>query len=458
MTSRERLTAGLLIAFIAAAVLGGVGYVFYFGPLGEKSDRLETLRRQNAEKADDLLVLSKELPKLKVAAQRSLPLDIDLAQQEYLAKLAQIIREAKIPGGAVTIKPRNVDATSAPVLPAPENAEGPAPPKRYAYTAVGYDITLQKVELAQVIEFLNRYYKLNLLHRLTKFRLTRDESANAARASGSNARLSDRPDLTVTLSTEAISVYGAEARRSLLSVPVAFGAAGGAAGWQALAQSSEPARGLTPQQLVPVLATAGREYTLTLVKDVFHGPPPPPPPPPAPPPEKEDTSPYIRLAGFGANGDGTGSALITDVASDQHYAVEVARSAEGKLRAVVKKSYATTEGLRKEFDPEPVLDISESTSATAVKFQVLGFVERGLALCVVGGRLPGADPDAKSGEARVVLWASNESLADADELGGEERAEVLAQLKLSEGDLPAPGGAASPKPAAPRPKRGKGRE
>jgi len=84
--------------------------------------------------------------------------------------------------------------------------------------------------------------------------------------------VNDRKDLAAKIITEAIILDGAEPRRTLLSVPTAFAAVGGMSGYNALLLTPEASRGLSPIQFTPVLATSGRDYTMIVQNDMFHGP------------------------------------------------------------------------------------------------------------------------------------------------------------------------------------------
>ncbi len=446
MTARERRLAGVLGAFITVAVVGGGGYLLVWAPLVLKNQEAARLEAENEDKEFQLVRLRKDLPRLQTAVKRSLPADVDAARQEYDAAIARILREAKIPAAQVSVTPRTFELKSAPELPAGEGGAAAAPgsvvlaaAKRYAYTRIGFEVTLRKVELATVVDVLARYYRLNLLHQITKFTVKKSDDPTAETRRRSNALVADRPDLDVTFTTEALSVFGAEARKSLLPVPVGFAAAGGGAGYAALAQSAVPARGLTPVQLAQVLAAGDRDYSLLLVKDIFHGPPPKVEPPRREEPEpKEDTSAFIRITGLGRNPDGSGSVLIADVASRQEYVIDVVVES-GVPTATVVKSYFTPKGVKKSYDAEPVLDISEATSRTAKKFRVIGLADDGLVLALltgmpgVGERVPGprrqgGRPVGETTEGpaeRVYLWRAGQTLSQIKELTGADKAAAV---------------------------------
>lgn len=374
MTPRERKLAAVLGAFIAVMVFGLGGYAFVYLPVSEKSAAAATLEQEIAEKEEKVAKLRKDLPRVASTLKRSLPADSTVALQEYDAVLSRLLREAKVPLAAYSLKPKAVDS----------RAVGRGE-KKPPYTRVALTIELRKIDLGTLVGVLERYYQLNLLQQITKFQVKRVEEG--ARRGTTPA---SRADLNVTLVTEGIILDGAEKRRTLLPIPVAMGAAGGGAGYEALALVPQPARAMTPVRYTPVLATNDREYNAMLAQDVFHGPlPEPKKEEPVVEAPKEDTSAYIRLTGVGRNADGTGSAIIEDVASHQQYAVELTRKA-GHLVPEVVKSYFLR-GAKKSYSPTLLLDISEASSGTARTFRVIGLDGDALVL----GEVPKAEPQGR---------------------------------------------------------------
>lgn len=373
MTPREKRLAVLLSLLIALFVVVGGGYLGVYQPLTESWAAAERLDQEIGDRKDKLLKAAKDRPRLERTLKRSLPADHDTARQEYDAAINKLLRDAKVPASAFAVKPKGTDGK-----PAPEIG-----PKKPAFTRVALEVTMSKVSYATVLDVLTKYYRLNLLQQITKFTVKKTEDLPSPPLGSS---VSDRPDLTVTFVTEAIILDGAENRRSLLPIPTAAGATAGGAGFATLFAHPEITRGMAPVQLEPVLAVPSRDYSPMLVKDIFHGPPPGPKPEEKPPvvPPKEDTSRFIRLTGLGVNGDGTGSAFIEDIASKQEYAVTVTRVG-GKLKTEVVKYYYSIKGVKKNYAPEPVIDISEASSRTARKFKVAGFDGDALVLTEVGG-------------------------------------------------------------------------
>lgn len=373
MTDRERKLAILLGGLVLVVVVGVGGYAGVYVPLSDNWQAATRLENEITEKEFRLAQIRKDMPRLQAAVKRSLPADPYLAGSEYGAAINRLLWDAKVPVSAYSVRPKPADSRGVPEI----------APKKPAYTKVALEVTLKPVSLATLIDVLHRYYRLNLLQQITKFTVKKVDSGSPRRASTVYA---DRADLDVTFVTEAVILDGAENRRTLLALPNGLGAVGGGLPYAV----PEPARALTPQQFAPVLATSGRDYTLLLVKDIFHGPPPPRPATVVAEKPKEDTSPFIRLTGIGRNPDGTGTALIEDVAGRQQYEIVLKRK-EGRLVAEVIKHYYTLKGVKKAYAPDTVLDISEASSATVRKFRVIGLDGDALVLAdLAGGDAPRA--------------------------------------------------------------------
>ena len=383
MTSRERTLATLVGAFILVLLVGVGGYVGVYLPLSSKREAARALDDDIADKEAKLAGILKDKPRLDAALKRSLPAHPDDARQEYDAAISRLLRDANVPAAAITVRPKAVDNRNVPEI-APKLGNTPARP---AYTKVALEVTLKPVSYATLIDVLYRYYRLDLLQQITKFNVKRLEGGAAARRTGSV--LQDRADLEVQFVTEAVILDGAENRRTLAPVPTAMGAAGGAAGYGALLHSPVVARRIVRPEATTVLAAADRDYTLMLVKDVFHGPPDPPQQAELPKP-KEDTSRFIRLTGVGRNPDGTGRAFIEDTASKQQYEIELTRKGGDLISEVVK--YYFINRIKKAYAPETILDISESSSGTARKFRVIGLDGDALILAELGGSASAAAP------------------------------------------------------------------
>jgi hypothetical protein len=403
MTDRERkLMLGLGV--LAAGGVAAGAYTLVLDPIQANDKLYADLQDQLSAKESQVTALQKAAVRLKTVAKRSLPANPDDARREYEAALGRLMVEADVPHG-YTITPKQVgDVRTIPLL------EGgkPGEAKKPAYTRIGFEIRMKKVDLPKLTKFLEGYYGLNLLQQITYFELKRDDGTTmAGRKPGALLSAADRGDLEVLLVTEAAILDGAENRRTLLTVPAATGAAAGGAGYAALQLSPAVGRGLRPLDFGPVLSTAGRSYLALAAKDVYHGPLPPPPPPPvaaAPPPPpaptpKDDIAPYIKLTDITRRSDGTAEVHIRDAINNQDYQIDLRPRAERLEVRVQKFLYANGKRKRTELVGEDreltYLAIREDEASTDRSFQVVGLLDDGLVLTEKVTAAPKADDDKK---------------------------------------------------------------
>ena len=267
MNPRERTLAAVLIGMIVLAAGGAAAYLFVLVPLGEKTRAADKLDADLDAKRAELTAARKDAPRLAVASKRSLPPDVALAKREYAEMLARVLQKANVAAG-YRVNEKTPDNAGIPTLPGAN--------KKPAYQKVAFEVTFDRADMWNVKDVLEGYYKLNVLHQITHFEVKVDTTPG--QAGGRAKAVADRRDLVVKLGTEAIILDGAEPRRTLLPVPLAFAGAGGGLGYYGVALNPEAGRGLTPLQLAPVLSLKNRDYSLMVLKDPFHGPLPPPPP------------------------------------------------------------------------------------------------------------------------------------------------------------------------------------
>ena len=268
MNTRDRFLAALLIGLIVAGVAGAGGYFLVYEPIREKTAAADRLAAEVAELTRKRDTFQKDRRRLDELKRRSLPADPAVAQAEYNTMLDRLVRRAGIPPGYSVTPNTSPDARGVPVL--------PGGGKKPAYTRVVSTVEFQRADMWAVRDFLEGYYRQNLLHQITALSITRADTTTTGGAR--NKEASDRKNLNVKLTTEAIILDGAENRQTLLPVSRAFAAVGGMAGYSAVADTRDVGRGLAPLQLAPVLAAKPRDYSFLAVKDIFHGPLPTPKP------------------------------------------------------------------------------------------------------------------------------------------------------------------------------------
>lgn len=435
MTNQRQLLTIAMIVLVFFLGGGAFGYFFFYQPIQEKRQTAERLTRETQEQEAKLLGIQKNLNRLAEARKRSLPVEEMVAAREYHDILYQLLQQAKVPAGA-TVKARQVDNKSAPSLTGSATPTGMGMANqsqqnaKKAYTRVSYEISFSKSDLWSIIDFLQAYYKLNLLQQITSITVKKsdDVSPGAGRRS---TETTERKDLNVTLVTEALILDTAENRKSVLPVPSAFAAVGGGVGLELVRFTPELGRRITPQQFVPVLATKPREYSAMIAHDPFHGPLPPPPKPkivkeepkeevpvipPAPP--KPDIAMFIRLVGITQRDDGTAAVEVRDLANNTEYEVHFSPT-----RVIVRKFVGTPSRRQPDMGSRPssTFNISDSESSTNVSYKVVGVESDALYLMDAKEKLPpmaGLSAVGGGGIASVPLtpklfrWKLGQSLRD----------------------------------------------
>jgi len=156
----------------------------------------------------------------------SLPADVNAARREYADELARLARDAGFEAGAFPIMAKEPDTKSSPQL----------PNKKAAYTKLDYVVNGARGDLATLVDFMERFYKLPLLHQIKTLTIQRPLTTTRA---GST-------ELDISMAIEAIVLDQAQNRKSLL-----------------------------PDAAVkapPVLAQPPRQYASIAGKNIFFGP------------------------------------------------------------------------------------------------------------------------------------------------------------------------------------------
>lgn len=383
MTAREKK---LLLAVGVMGVFGVafLGYQMIVVPLQRNRAEQAKLEDDLSEKQatlDKMLADLKRLPNIK---RRSLPADADVAKREYEAAISYLLRSNGVPNGFTIVPKQDGNVRTIPDI----------APKKPAYQRIGYDVRMQKVDLPTIVKVLKGYYDLNILHQITALDIKRVEKEGSS--GGISRRGGDRADLEVTIHTEAIILDGAEYRRTLVPVPIAFAAAGGSAGYTAVLNMPESSRGIKTQQFPSLLAKDPREYLALEARDVFHGPLPKVEPkiiqPVAPPVEPfrarpEDISPYIRLNAITTSTTGVKEAIVWDTATNHYYELNLRDDDTPSPEFQFIKKYRLGEKWKnidyqswKPVGKAETFMIGEETTATYRKFSFLGYHEDGLVL------------------------------------------------------------------------------
>jgi hypothetical protein len=290
MTTRERRMSIVILAVLGTAGIAFGAYSFILAPLdkakadyarldGEVTDRLVRIAKIKNRQADldrwKKMSLPADAAATKPGSDSPAPVvgparpgsgpdaKAVLASREYEEELSKMLRASGYDAGAVTVIPKAPDAKTTPQL----------ANKKPIYMRLLFTVEA-KGDLASLVDFLGRFYKLRLLHQIRNLTITKP--LDASRSSGPGAAPST--DLTANMTIEALVLDTAEQRKTLL-----------------------PDK---PVDVPPLLARDEKQYAMIAGKNVFFGPPPPPPAAPRTEKTSLDITPYVRLNGItsGPNG------------------------------------------------------------------------------------------------------------------------------------------------------------
>lgn len=228
MTTRERSLAMMLLGLI---VVGGVGFFFYqffMAPLNNRNQSIKTLQREIEKKNDRVAEVEMEKQKLQHWREISLPQDVALARREYAKHLEEMLKRSGF-GQDFSLVPKQADTKKV--------STGAS--KKEPFTRLTFTVTGAHASLDSLVQFLDRFYRTNLLHQIKTLTVRRPSTL------GTQQRASE---LDIDLTVEALIVAGAENRTTLM-----------------------PASSTTATS---VLARSEGQYDSISAKDIFFGPTP----------------------------------------------------------------------------------------------------------------------------------------------------------------------------------------
>lgn len=259
MNSREQTLASVLVGLIVLAAGTALGYFFLYQPYRAAQSAEVAANTEIAELTRKAGELRKNAQALATARTRSLPADEALARREYTVALGRMIAASGVKDYSVSQKQVDNTARSVPQL----------AKDKPLYTRVAYELVLKKIDIWALDDFLKAYYEFGLLHQITALTIKKEDEPGA--------KVQRRNDLTVTITTEALIVDGADNRRTLLPVPTGVAAVGGGLLQKAVGTRPEVARAFRTTGAPPEY-NPDRDSGLMVLKDPFNGPLPPPPP------------------------------------------------------------------------------------------------------------------------------------------------------------------------------------
>jgi hypothetical protein len=425
MTSNRR-SVYMLIALLAVLVAIG-GYFLIISPWMEASDKVAALKKEISDLEDRELAANAKALKLRDYTDRSLPSNLSLARLEYELFLTELLRRANIKTASVNSQgSENKDRERIPTLPNPETITNPAPAgggtvvsssakEKPAYQKIATKITMTKVDLRMLGEFLRAYHDTTLMHHIATMNITRKDDAvgsAAARRTRDRSNPEEWKDLEVTIVSEAIVLDGVEDRKSLMSPPKNMLAAivGNAMEQHLKANKPEAGRFFAVAQAAARAPAAdavasvdgGRFYASIVGRDLFHGeipkiPDAPPPPPPPPPPVLPPIDQYIRLNEITRRGDGSVSFQLRDLFNNFTYHGDIVPKGEVGQLEVNKNSISPNGKPIKEYSFKKELTIADDgKSSSNYVFQIVAVdTIEGL---ILQGPLLKSDPKAKAGD------------------------------------------------------------
>lgn len=232
MTRRERTLAFLLLPPLLLVGGGFLVHQLWYEPLRARDRRVEDLQREIDEKLAAVRKAQEKKKELDRYALLSLPRDVELARREYEEQLSKMVRASGFDAQSISITSKKPDTRTSPVL-----IKGQPP----IYTRLEY-VVQAKGELLSLVEFMEKFYDLPLLHQIRNLKVQRPSGGDRGRPTY---------ELDYTLTIEALVLDRAENRKTLLSE--------------------------NPPDPPHLLASEERKYSSIAGRDVFFGPPPPAP-------------------------------------------------------------------------------------------------------------------------------------------------------------------------------------
>lgn len=274
MTKRDNKLAYILLGFIILAALGFFGYQFYLVPMRERETRIADLRRDvdiQQAKVDAVHAQAQAMKKIKKI---SLPANVDQARREYGEEIEKMLRASGFEAGSISVLPKQPETRTSPAF----------ANKKPIYTKLPFTVTA-KGDLTSIIDWMERFYKLKLLHQIKNLTIQMPAGADSNARRGQN-------DLDVTMTLEALVLDNAEPRKTL--------------------QPENSA------DLPTTLAASERTYASIAGKNIFYGTPQQVQGPRTP--QKPEVMPFIKFDGVSYEA-GTPTATLWDQYHNHDYRI-----------------------------------------------------------------------------------------------------------------------------------------
>lgn len=278
----NRLAIGLL-AFIVVAAVGFFGYQFYLAPMKARGVQIADLQREVEDRQFRIDTIHANKSKLDSMVKISLPSNIELARRSYGDEIYKSLKDAGFEAGGITVTPKPPESRTSPTF----------ANKKPIYTRLLFTVNA-KGDLASLVDWMERFYKMRLLHQIRNLTVNVPPggliAANPGRPDGGRRSAGE---LDVTMTIEALVLDNAEKRTTL--------------------QPEKPA------ELPSLLAQPARQYASIAGKDIFFGPPPASTGGAAT--AGIDLTPFIRVDSITPTGT-TPTVTLWDAYSNQDYRIE----------------------------------------------------------------------------------------------------------------------------------------
>jgi hypothetical protein len=323
VTKRERTLAFILLPPLV--LFGGwfLAYQLWFEPLRLKDNRIQEIEREIEEKSAAVRKAQEKKNELQKLRPASLPADSDLARRDYEEEISKMLRQSGFEAGTFSVTPKPIDTKTSPTL---------AKNKPPIFNRLIFTVQA-KGELLNVVEFMEKFYKLRLLHQIRNFNLQRPVTPDRNRAN----------ELDVNMTIEALVLDVAEHRKTL-------------------GPEKEP-------DLPPMLAGGERSYGMIAGKDMFFG-----PPPPATTERPRSTIDFAQFVKFVSFSDGGQSPVITlmDAYNNQEISIRPRADGDGFR---VEVSYMLN-GRKRTLRSGRTIDIMDERGELQHRWMILKLSER----------------------------------------------------------------------------------
>lgn len=194
LTQRERVLAWLVMALVPISLLF-VGCFWFLGRYNDNNSRIQTLALQLSEQQDKLAAATKANQRRIYYRSISLPSNLDQARNDYQQWLKQLIRDE------VGMDYRSVTPRPASQI----KHDGKLIGNREIFTVLAI------ADLEQLVAFFEKFYQLDLLHRINSISIIPKTEG----ATGAASRIRSG-ELSLSLEVEVLSLVDADAKRDFI--------------------------------------------------------------------------------------------------------------------------------------------------------------------------------------------------------------------------------------------------